>query len=97
VQRRLIFAAGIAAILLALYSCSMRASLATDREGRIVELSSVRIESSFSRLAIEMLVIGGRLAVELHWLRPEGAGATRTRVDCPAEDEVAPGAIMASA
>ncbi len=44
-----------------LYSCSMQASLTTDGEGRIVEVSSLRLGSSLSRWAIELLVGGGQL------------------------------------
>ena len=94
-QRPLILAGCLGAALLALYSCSMQASLTTDDEGRIVELSSVRIESSLSRWALEMLVVGGQLAFELRWNRPSsGETRTRTRNDCP-EEEV-PGALIAS-
>lgn len=94
-QRPLILAGSLGAALVALYSCSMSASLATDDDGRIVELSSVRIESSLSRWALEMLVVGGQLAFELRWNRPSGGETrTRTRTDCP-EEEI-PGALVAS-
>jgi len=94
VLRPLILASCLAAALLALYSCSMQASVTTDGEGRVVEVSSVRIESSLSRWAIEMLVIGGQLAVELRSTRPSGA-QTRTRMDCP-DDDIS-GALISSA
>jgi hypothetical protein len=71
--------------LIALYSCSMQASVTTDGSGRIVELSSVRIGSTLSNWAVEMLVIGGRLAIELRRVRPGGT-MTRTGDDCPASD-----------
>jgi hypothetical protein len=94
VQRPLILAGGVCAALIALYSCSMEASVTTDRDGRIVELSSVRIESSLSRLAIEMLVIGGQIAVELRWVeRPKGE--TRTRTECPDVEDLS-GPLIAS-
>ena len=90
-----ILAGGIAAGSIALYSCSMQASVTTDDEGRIVEVSALRIESSLTRWAIEMLIVGGQLAIEL---RPPGrsSGQTRTHVECPAQDEVV-GAVIASA
>lgn len=83
--RPLIFAGSLAAALLALYSCSMQASVTTDDDGRIVELSSLRIESSLSRWAIEMLIVGGQLAIELRSARPRSA-ETRTESDCPDRD-----------
>ena len=94
-QRPLILAGCLAAALLALYSCSMQASLTTDDDGRVVELSSVRIESSLSRWALEMLVVGGQLAFELRW-NPPSRSQTRglTRSGCP--DEEVPGALIAS-
>ena len=93
--RPLILAGGLAAALVALYSCSMSASLTTDGDGRIVELSSVRIESSLSRWAVEMLVVGGQLAFELRWNRPANDETrTRARTECPEED-IAP-ALVAS-
>lgn len=93
-QRPLILAGGVCAAVIALYSCSIEASVTTDRDGRVVELSSVRIESSLSRLAIEMLVIGGQIAVELRWVeRPKGE--TRTRTDCPGAEDIS-GPLIAS-
>ena len=92
--RPLILASCLAAAAIALYSCSMQASVTTDGQGRIVEVSSLRIESSLSRWAIEMLVIGGQLAVELRSTRPS-SGQTRTRVDCP--DKEFSGALIVSA
>ena len=93
--RPVILAGCLGAALLALYSCSMSASLTTDDDGRIVELSSVRIESSLSRWALRMLVVGGQLAFELHWNRPSsGETRTRTRAECP-EEEIS-GALIAS-
>jgi hypothetical protein len=94
VLRPLILAGSLAAGLLALYSCSMQASVTTDDDGRIVELSSLRIESSLSRWAVEMLIVGGQLAIELRWTGPRST-ETRTQTDCPAGD--APGALVASA
>lgn len=94
VLRPLILASCVAAALLALYSCSMQASVTTDGDGRIVQVSSLRIESSLSRWAVEMLIIGGQLAVELRSTRPS-SGQTRTRMDCP--DEEVPGALIALA
>jgi hypothetical protein len=91
VQRPLILA-GVGAALLALYSCSMQASVSTDPEGRIVELSSLRIESSLSRWAVELLVIGGQIAFELR-RTPPAEGAMRKLTDCPMEE--APGAVSA--
>jgi len=85
VARPLILASCAGAALIALYSCSMQASVTTDENGRIVELSSLRIGSRLSSWAIEMLVIGGRLAVELRRIRPGGT-MTRTGSDCPAPD-----------
>ena len=57
----------LAALLLALYSCSMHAEVTTDDRGRIVDVSSVRLESSLSRVAVAMLVAGGNVALELRW------------------------------
>ncbi len=68
-RRILMLVSGLCAALLALYSCSMHAAMATDGNGRVVGLSSLRLESSLSRVAVEMLVAGGQLAVELRWLR----------------------------
>ena len=83
--RPLILASCVGAALIALYSCSMQASVTTDGNGRIVELSSVRIGSKLSSWAVEMLVIGGQLAVELRRIRPGGT-VTRTGNDCPVPD-----------
>ena len=74
-----------------LYSCSMQASLTTDEDGRIVNVSSLRIGSSLSRWAIELLVVGGQLAFELRWIRP---AETQTHVECPAED--VPGELISA-
>ncbi len=92
--RPLILASCTAAALIALYSCSMQAAVTTDGEGRIVELSSLRIGSTLSSWALEMLVVGGQIAVELRKTRSGGI-ETRTRSDdCPAAD--ASGALIAS-
>ena len=91
-QRPLILAGSVAAALLTLYSCSMQASLTTDGEGRIVDVSSLRIESSLSRWAIEMLIVGGQLAFELRRTGPSG-GQTRTGIECP--DDGLPAAMIA--
>ena len=94
VQRPLILAGGVAAALLTLYSCSMQASLTTDGEGRIVDVSSLRIESSLSRWAIEMLIVGGQLAFELR--RTRGSGEqTSTGLECPDDAVPAPIALVA--
>ena len=85
VARPLTLASCVGAALIALYSCSMQASVTTDGNGRIVELSSVRIGSKLSSWAVEMLVIGGQLAVELRRIRP-GGNVTRTDNNCPAPD-----------
>ena len=92
--RPLILASCVGAALIALYSCSMQASVTTDGEGRIVELSSLRIGSTLSSWALEMLVVGGQLAVELRRTRPGGA-EMRTRSDCA--PDVAAGVIAALA
>ena len=39
-------------------------TITTDGNGRIVELSSLRIGSKLSSWALEMLVVGGQIAVE---------------------------------
>jgi hypothetical protein len=67
VHRPLILASCIGAAVLALYSCSMHAALSTDGSGHIVRVSALRLESSFPRVAVAMLVAGGRLAFELRW------------------------------
>lgn len=68
-RRPLIIACGLGAALVALYSCSMHAAVTTDRTGHVVDISALRVESSFPRLAVAMLVAGGRVAVELRWTR----------------------------
>ena len=73
--RHLILASCTGVTLIALYSCSMQASVTTDVNGRIVELSSVRIGSKLSSWAVEMLVTGGQLTVELRRICPGGAPA----------------------
>ena len=83
--RPLILASCVGAALIALYSCSMQAAVTTDENGRIIELSSLRIGSKLSSWAIEMLVIGGQLAIELRRIRPGGT-MTRTGDDCLAPD-----------
>ena len=83
-MRPLILASCVGTALLALYSCSMQASVTTDGKGRIVELSSLRIGSTLSSWAIEMLVVGGQIAIELRRIR-QGGTMTRTRDDCPAD------------
>jgi hypothetical protein len=60
-------------MVLALYSCSMHASVTTDGDGHVVEVSSVRVESSLARVAVAMLVAGGQVALELRWMRCLGA------------------------
>ena len=78
-RRILLLASCLGAAMLALYSCSMRAALTTDGEGHVVEVSSLRLETSLARLAVEMIVVGGQVAVELRWLRsfsPERSPAT---------------------
>jgi hypothetical protein len=95
VRRPWILAAGIAAGSIALYSCSMQASVTTDDEGRVVEVSALRIESSLTRWAVEMLIVGGQLAIELRPARP-ASWQLRTHLECPAGDGV-PGAAVASA
>ena len=61
-------------LALSLYSCSMHAAMTTDGQGRVVGVSSIRIESSLARLAVEMLVAGGQFAIELRWLRGLSTG-----------------------
>jgi hypothetical protein len=81
VARPLILASCAGVALLALYSCSMQASVTTDGDGRIVEVSSLRIGSKLTSWALEMLVVGGQLAVELRRIRP--GTMTRSGDDCP--------------
>lgn len=83
--RPLFLASCVGAALIALYSCSMQASVTTDGNGRIVELSSLRIGSKLSNWALEMLVVGGQIAVELRRIR-SGGTMTRTGEDCLATD-----------
>ena len=83
--RPLFLASCVGAALVALYSCSMQASVTTDGNGRIVELSSLRIGSKLSNWALEMLVVGGQIAVELRRIR-SGGTMTRTGEDCLATD-----------
>jgi len=85
VARPLFLASCVGAALIALYSCSMQASVTTDGNGRIVELSSLRIGSKLSNWALEMLVVGGQIAVELRRIR-SGGTMTRTGEDCLATD-----------
>src|SRR6476619_87520 len=81
VARPLILASCVGAASIALYSCSMQASVTTDGNGRIVELSSLRIGSKLSIWALEMLVVGAQLAVVFRRAGP-GRTETRTRNDC---------------
>jgi hypothetical protein len=67
VRRPIFLVSALCAVLLALYSCSMRAALSTDGDGHIVKVSSVRLESSLARVAVA-LVVGSQVAVELRWL-----------------------------
>jgi hypothetical protein len=60
VRRILVLVSCLGAMVLALYSCSMHASVSTDGAGHVVEVSSVRIESSLARVAVAMLVAGGQ-------------------------------------
>jgi hypothetical protein len=69
VRRTLILVSCLCATVIALYSCSMHAAVTTDGEGRIVEVSSLRVESSLAGLVVAMLVAGGRVALELRWVR----------------------------
>jgi hypothetical protein len=69
VRRPVIIASCVGAAVIALYSCSMHAALTTDDSGHVVGLSALRVESSFPRLVVAMLVAGGQLAVELRWTR----------------------------
>ena len=66
-RRPIFLVTSVCAALLALYSCSMRTALSTDDDGHIVEVSSVRLESSLARVAVA-LVLGRQVAVELRWL-----------------------------
>ena len=75
-RRTLVIASCLCAAVLALYSCSMHASLTTDGNGHVAGLSSVRLESSLARVAVAMLVAGGQVAVELRWIRSLGATTT---------------------
>ncbi len=47
----------------------MRAAVETDGHGNVVRVAALRLESSFPRVAVAMLVAGGRLALELRWTR----------------------------
>jgi len=67
VRGRLFTAACTALVVVVLYSCSLHAAVTTDGDGRVVEVSAWRLESSISRLAVAMLLAGGQLAVELRW------------------------------
>jgi hypothetical protein len=69
VRRALILVSCLCATLLALYSCSMHASMTTDGDGHVVAVSSVRVESSLARVAVAMLVAGGQIEFEVRWLR----------------------------
>jgi hypothetical protein len=69
VRRPFVLASCLCATVLAIYSCSRHASVTTDGDGHIVELSSVRVESSLARVGVAMLVAGGQIALELRWLR----------------------------
>ena len=71
-RRPIFLASALLVVLLALYSCSMRAALSTDGDGRIVKVSSLRLESSLVPLAVA-LDLGSRVAVELRWMRGLGA------------------------
>ena len=66
-RRVLILVSCVCAAVLGLYSCSMHASVTTDGNGHIVDVSAVRVESSVARVAVAMLVAGGRIALELRW------------------------------
>ena len=68
-RRILVLASCLCASVLALYSCSMHAAMTTDGDGHIVEISSVRVESSLARVAVAMLVAGGQVVLELRWMR----------------------------
>lgn len=68
-RRILVLISCLCATALALYSYSMHASVATDGEGHVIEVSSVRVESSLARVAVAMLVAEGQVAVELRWMR----------------------------
>ena len=70
-RRKLLIAGCLAAASLALYSCSMRAAVTTDGHGHghVVRVAALRLESSFPRLAVAMLVAGGHLALELRLTR----------------------------
>jgi len=69
VHRILVLVSCLCATVLALYSCSMHAAVTTDGNGHIVEISSLRVESSLARVAVAMMVAGGQIAVELRWIR----------------------------
>ena len=69
VRRILVLISCLAVTVLALYSCSMHASVTTDLEGKVVEVSSLRVESSLAGVAVAMLVAGGQVALELRWMR----------------------------
>ena len=75
-RRTLILVSCLCATVLALYSCSMHAAVTTDGEGHIVEVSSVRVESSLARVAVAMLVAGGQVALELRWMRCLTSGSS---------------------
>jgi hypothetical protein len=69
VRRILILVSCLCAMGLALYSCSMHAAMTTDGDGNVVEVSSLRLQSSLAGVAVAMLVAGGEVAFELRWIR----------------------------
>jgi hypothetical protein len=69
VRRPLLIVSCLAAAAFVLYSCSMHAAITTDGRGHVVRVAALRLESSFPRLAVAMLVAGGQLAFELRWTR----------------------------
>lgn len=74
-QRTLILATAVAGAALLAGSCTFDAAVLTDRAGRVVDVSAVRLASTLRQVTIAFLVDCGGPALEVLW-KPT-ASATR--------------------
>ena len=51
----------------AVHSCSVDASVSTDRSGRIVSVDAVRLASSWVRVTVSVVVDAGGPLIEFFW------------------------------
>jgi hypothetical protein len=66
-RRVSILAIGLAGAAFLASSCSLDAAVLTDRSGRVIGVSSLRIQSTVQNVGLAMLVGCRQLVLELRW------------------------------